>query len=80
MKIFEGIVISVGMQKTAVISVERQTVHPLYKKRLTKQKKYKADTGDMNVVLGNKVKIAETKPLSKQKHFRIVEIVKEKSK
>ncbi len=77
MKVFEGIVVSVGMQKTAVVAVVRQTVHPLYKKRLHKQKKYKADTGDMSIALGAFVKIAETKPLSKQKHFRIIEIVKE---
>ena len=80
MKIFEGIVVSVGMEKTAIVSVERQTVHPLYKKRLKRQKKYKVDTGDTTVVLGSRVKIIETKPLSKQKHFKIMEIVKEKTK
>ncbi len=72
MRVFEGIVVSVGMQKTAVVSVDRQTVHPLYKKRLHKQKKYKVDTGDLTITLGAHVKIAETKPMSKQKHFKIL--------
>ncbi len=80
MKTFNGIVMSIGMQKTVVVKVERQVVSPLYKKRLRKSKKYKADSGDFKVDIGEKVKIAETKPLSKDKHFRILKVIKEKTK
>lgn len=78
MKTLEGIVVSVAMQKTAVVRIERQVVHPLYKKRYKKRKTYKVDTGEFSVVLGDTVKIVQTKPLSKEKYFKIVEIAKDK--
>jgi len=75
-KIFSGIVVSTKMDKTAVVEVTRRTPHPLYKKLLKRSKKYKADTGDFKVSLGDRVKIIETRPISKDKHFRILEVVK----
>ncbi|OGH42310.1 MAG: 30S ribosomal protein S17 [Candidatus Levybacteria bacterium RIFCSPLOWO2_02_FULL_36_8b] len=77
-KVFEGKVISVKMQKTAVVEVLRRTPHPLYRKLLLKSKKYKVDTGDLNISLGDKVKIAETRPISKEKNFEVKEVLNKK--
>lgn len=78
MKIFEGIVVSGGKNNTVVVEVSRRTPHPLYKKLIRLSKKLKADTSDLEVVIGNKVKIAETRPISKDKYFKVIEIVAEK--
>jgi small subunit ribosomal protein S17 len=64
------------MNKTAVVEIIRRTPHPLYKKLLKRSKKFKADTGDLTLVLGQKVKIAETKPISKGKFFKVMEVIK----
>ena len=76
MKTFEGKIVSLKMNKTAVVEVVRRTPHPLYKKLLRRSKKYKADTAGLELVLGQKVKIAETKPMSKGKFFKVVEVIK----
>ena len=77
MKIFEGKVISTGMNNTAVVEVFRVTPHPLYRKLIRLSKKYKVDnTGFETVVVGSVVKITETKPVSKYKYFKISELVK----
>lgn len=73
MKVFRGKVISLKMNKTAVVEVQRETVHPLYKKILVRSKKYKIDTGNSTLKVGDTVKIIETKPISKDKHFKILE-------
>ncbi len=78
MKIFEGIVVSGGKNKTVVVEVSRRTPHPLYRKLMRLSKKLKADTGEFEVVIGNKVKIGETRPMSKDKYFKILEIIPEK--
>ena len=72
MKIFEGIVISIGMNKTAIVEVSRRTPHPLYKKLIKRSKKYKADSAGFTPVIGNLVKIIETRPISKDKYFKIL--------
>ncbi len=71
-KIFRGKVISLKMQKTAVVEVERQTAHPVYKKIMTKSKKYKADTGHLILNVGDVVEIVETRPVSKDKYFKVL--------
>ena len=76
MKVFEGKVVSVKMNKTAVVEITRKTAHPLYKKLLRRSKRYKADTAGLELVLGQKVKIAETKPMSKGKFFKVTEVIK----
>ena len=76
MKIFEGKIVSLKMNKTAVVEIVRRTPHPLYKKLLRRSKKYKADTAGLELVLGQKVKIAETKPMSKGNFFKVMEVVK----
>lgn len=78
-KIFEGIVISVGMQKTVVVKLTRRDPHPIYKKIIKRDKKVKADTANFSVVVGDRVRILETKPISKDKNFKLLEVVKDGS-
>lgn len=76
-KILEGTVISAKMEKTVVVRIERKLRHPMYRKVITRHKKFKAHiTDDMKVKEGSVVKIKETKPLSKDTHFIVVEIIK----
>ncbi len=71
----EGIVVSDKMDKTVVVSIERHYRHPLFGKGVRKSKKYKAHNEDNKAKVGDIVRISETRPLSKDKHFRVVEIV-----
>ncbi len=75
MRILEGIVVSGGTNKTVVVEVTRRTPHPLYKKLIKKSKRIKADTGEMEVNLGNTVRIVEARPFSKDKYFKVTEII-----
>ena len=75
-KTLTGKVVSVKMNNTVVVEVTRRTPHPLYKKLIRKSKKYKVDPGEFKVELGNTVIIAETKPVSKEKYFKVIEIQK----
>lgn len=72
MKIFEGIVVSTKMENTVVVEVTRRTPHPLYKKLIKRSKKFFADTNGLDLSLGQKVKIVETKQVSKNKYFKVV--------
>jgi small subunit ribosomal protein S17 len=78
-KVRVGNVVSDKMDKTVVVAVERTTRHPLYGKIIRKTKKYKAHDAGNECRIGDKVRIMETRPLSKDKKWRLVEIV-EKSK
>ncbi|OGY27121.1 MAG: 30S ribosomal protein S17 [Candidatus Woykebacteria bacterium RBG_19FT_COMBO_43_10] len=71
---FIGKVVSTRMNKTAVVEVERFISHPLYKKRIKKVKKFKAHD-EIGVSVGEKVQISSVKPISKEKHFKIVRLV-----
>lgn len=71
---FVGKVVGLGMQKTAVVQIERLVAHPLYKKRIRKAKKYKAHD-DLGVGVGDVVKIESCRPISKDKHFKIKEVI-----
>lgn len=71
-KILKGVVVSTKMKDTAVVSVSRLIKHPRYKKYITRQKRYQAHDAGNTVVLGEKVSIVETKPISKNKHFKIL--------
>jgi len=77
MKIFEGKITSLKMQNTAVVEVERKSIHPVYKKILKRSKKYKVHTGELSLNIGDRVKIIETRPISKNKYFKILEEKKE---
>jgi len=74
-----GRVVSDNMEKSVIVKVEYLVSHPLYKKRIKKTSKFMAHDEKNVCNIGDKVKIAETRPLSKRKRWRVVEIV-EKSK
>ncbi len=71
-----GIVVSDKMQKTAVVEVASHYKHPLYKKILKKFKNFKVHDPDNSCGVGDVVKIAETRPLSRTKRWRLVEIIR----
>ncbi|OGY26004.1 MAG: 30S ribosomal protein S17 [Candidatus Woykebacteria bacterium RBG_16_44_10] len=71
----KGRVVSTKMQKTAVVEVQHLVSHPFYKKRIRQRKKFKAHD-PFGVKVGDMVKLGNTKPLSRDKHFVIEEIVK----
>jgi small subunit ribosomal protein S17 len=72
-KVREGVVVSNKMAKTVVVAVETRKVHPLYKKAIRLTKKYKAHDENNACKIGDKVKIVETRPLSKEKRWRVAE-------
>lgn len=74
-----GIVVSNKMEKTITVAIERKVPHPIYKKYFKKTTKLMAHDAKQECGLGDKVKIMETRPLSKNKRWRLVEIV-EKAK
>jgi small subunit ribosomal protein S17 len=71
-KQFMGTVVSDTMQKTRVVEVERIKVHPKYKKRIRLHKRFKAHDEKEEYHIGDKVIIQETRPISKEKRWRIV--------
>ena len=70
-----GVVQSDKMEKTVVVMVERTVTHPLYKKVLRRRKQYQAHDETNACALGDKVRIEECRPISKNKHWRVVEIL-----
>ena len=74
-----GIVSSDKMDKTVVVLVEEKAKHPLYKKTITTSKKFKAHDENNECGVGDKVRIVETRKLSKDKNWRVAEII-EKAK
>ncbi len=70
--ILKGIVVSDKMDKTIVVSVSRFVKHPLYGKFYKVSKKYKAHDAENKYKIGDKVEIVETRPISKDKRFRVV--------
>ncbi len=74
-KVREGVVVSDKMEKTAVVAVVRLKRHPLYGRvqRVTKKIKAHDETNDCKI--GDRVKIMETRPISKQKNWRVLSIV-----
>lgn len=71
-KQLKGMVVSNKMQKTVVVKVERIKEHPKYKKRYRVYKKYKAHNENAGFEIGDKVIIEECRPLSKDKHWRVI--------
>jgi small subunit ribosomal protein S17 len=70
-----GRVVSDKMQKTCVVAIERRVPHPVYGKMVTRTRKVKAHDEENTAKTGDLVRIAETRPLSKDKRWRLVEIV-----
>ncbi len=75
-KILEGVVVSDKMQKTVVVKVERKVPHPLYKKPMKKIKKYKVHDPREEARVGDRVRIIESRPYSKEKRFLLLEVIK----
>lgn len=71
----DGRVVSANMDKTIVVLVERRIRHGLYGKELTRSKRFHAHDEKNEAQVGDRVRIMETRPLSKLKHWRLVEIV-----
>nr|WP_306765429.1 30S ribosomal protein S17 [Oceanivirga salmonicida] len=78
-KIREGVVVSDKMDKTIVVVEETMKLHKLYKKRVKFSKRYKAHDENNECKVGDKVRIMETRPLSKDKTWRLVKVI-EKAK
>lgn len=74
-----GLVSSDKMDKTVVVVVEEKAKHPLYKKTITTSRKFKAHDENNECGVGDKVRIVETRKLSKDKNWRVAEII-EKAK
>jgi len=74
-KTLKGLVTSVGMTNTIVVEVSAQVPHPLYKKLLKRSKKYKAETAGKALTVGDTVQIIETKPVSKDKYFKLDKVL-----
>jgi small subunit ribosomal protein S17 len=69
----DGVVMKAAMMKTVVVKVTRFEKHPKYKKYMTISKKYKVHDEAGTAKVGDKVTIVETKPISKDKHFTLVQ-------
>lgn len=76
MRMFRGVIISHKMRRTATVRVDRLIRHPKYRKYERRSKKFKADTGLGDWRAGDEVVIQETRPLSKEKRWRIINLVK----
>ena len=74
-KIISGIVVSSAMDKTAVVQVQRRFAHPVYKKYVSKRVKYKVHDEQNTLNIGDEVKIIETRPLSRGKRWKLLEIL-----
>ena len=72
-----GRVVSNKMNKTVIVAVERRVAHPLYGKQVTRTKKYYAHDEQNAAREGDTVRITETRPLSKMKRWRVVEILEQ---
>lgn len=71
-----GTVVSNKMDKTVVVSIERYKNHPIYKKRYKVTTKFKAHDAENSCNIGDVVEIAESRPMSKEKHFVVTQVVK----
>lgn len=78
MKTLTGKVVSLKMKNTIVVKVERQLVHPLYKKIMRRTRQFKADYQGNSMKEGDQVELIETRPMSKDKHYKVID-TKEKS-
>ncbi len=74
-KVLTGKIVSDKMDKTVVVAVESLVRHPLYQRTIRRTKKFKAHDEENSCRIGDKVKMMETRPLSKEKRWRIIEIL-----
>ena len=73
--VLQGVVVSDKMDKTIVVEIVMRKLHPLYKKYLTRSKKVKAHDETNDARTGDTVRVVETRPLSRDKRWRLAEIV-----
>ncbi|MCY0881613.1 MAG: 30S ribosomal protein S17 [Firmicutes bacterium] len=74
-KVREGVVVSDKMEKTVVVAVESLVPHPIYGRTMRRTKRYKAHDEHNECHEGDRVRIEETRPLSKEKRWRVIEVV-----
>ena len=74
-KVRQGTVVSDQMDRTVVVSVERQLAHPKYGKQVRRQKRYQVHDEENDCQVGDVVRIEETRPLSKHKRWRVLELI-----
>jgi len=74
-KVLTGKVVSDKMEKTVVVAVESLVRHPLYQRTIRRTQKFKAHDEENSCRIGDKVKMMETRPLSKEKRWRVIEIL-----
>lgn len=74
-RVLTGKVLSTKMQDTVIVEVTRRVPHKLYKKLMKRSKNYKVDSKGQTVAVGQRVKIIETQPLSKDKYFKLLEVI-----
>jgi small subunit ribosomal protein S17 len=74
-KVRQGTVVSDGMEKTVVVAVVRTLSHPLYGKQISRRKRYYAHDESNQYQVGDIVRIEETRPLSKLKRWRVLDLV-----
>ena len=74
-KVREGVVVSDKMNKTVVVAVESLVKHPIYGRRMRRTKRYKAHDEENQCRTGDRVRIEETRPLSKDKNWRVIAIL-----
>jgi small subunit ribosomal protein S17 len=74
-KLRTGMVVSDKMDKTIVVKVERLRKHPIYKKYIKRSKKYKVHDQNNECTIGDKVRFVETRPISKDKSWKLVDII-----
>jgi small subunit ribosomal protein S17 len=73
-----GLVVSSKMNKTIVVAVERRVIDPLYKKYVKRTRKFMAHDEQNECEVGDRVRIMETRPMSKHKNWRLVQIVEKR--
>ena len=74
-RILQGVVVSDKMDKTVVVNVARRKQHPLYRKVINRSRRFKAHDAANECNIGDVVRILETSPISKDKHWRVIEIL-----
>ena len=74
-RVLQGVVVSDKADKTVTVLVERRVMHPVYKKFIKRSKKYHAHDENNDYQIGDVVRIEETRPLSKLKRWRVLELI-----
>jgi small subunit ribosomal protein S17 len=74
-RVLQGMVTSDAMDKTVTVRVDRRFMHPVYKKFITRSKKYAAHDEENSYKVGDVVRIEETRPISKRKSWKVIAVV-----